>query len=52
MAAGENEYVYEYDRNNWLTSANFNPGNTNTGKGLLANDESTTIYTDGESAGY
>lgn len=42
------EYVYEYDRNNWLKSANFDPSNTDTSSGLLANDESTTMYTTGQ----
>jgi len=46
--AEASEYVYEYDRNNWLKSANFDPGNTDTSSGLLANDESTTIYTNGQ----
>ncbi|WP_179213232.1 RHS repeat domain-containing protein [Maribacter sedimenticola] len=47
--AEASEYVYEYDRNNWLKSANFDPGNTDTSSGLLANDESTTVYTNGQS---
>jgi len=47
----EIEYVYSYDRNNWLTGADFDPSGSAIGSGgLLANDESNAVFGNGESA--
>jgi YD repeat-containing protein len=46
----ESQYVYEYDRNNWLKSADYDPGNTDTNTGLLPNDQSNAVFTSGQMA--
>ncbi len=50
-SVGEGHYAYNYDRNNWLTTANFDPDNTSTGTGgLPPDDNSAAVFTDGETA--
>jgi RHS repeat-associated protein len=45
----ESEYVYSYDRNNWLTAANFDPSGSSVGTGgLLVDDSSSATYTNGQ----
>jgi len=45
----ESEYVYSYDRNNWLTAADFDPSGDAIGSGgILAEDESGATYPNGK----
>jgi RHS repeat-associated protein len=47
----ESQYVYDYDRNNWLTAANFDPSGSAVGTGgLLANDSSNATFANGQTA--
>ncbi|WP_222984564.1 RHS repeat domain-containing protein [Flagellimonas meishanensis] len=47
---GESEYVYSYDRNNWLTAANFDPSSSAVGTGgILDIDSSSATFTSGQS---
>jgi len=49
VAGSTNElrYAYEYDRNNWLTAADFSGSGTN-GTPLVANIENTSVVENGE----
>lgn len=47
IAGGEYRYHYDYDRNNWLTGANFQASGTATGS-AEPSLVSTTVITDGE----
>ncbi len=45
----ESQYVYEYNRNDWLTGANFDPSGSAVGTGgLLADDSSAAQYANGQ----
>ncbi|WP_394973700.1 RHS repeat-associated core domain-containing protein [uncultured Croceitalea sp.] len=46
----ESQYAYTYDRNNWLTGADFDPGNQNTGGGLQQNLPLTGTITNNQAA--
>ncbi len=49
-STGEGHYAYNYDRNNWLTAADFNPENQNTGGGLQQNLSLTGSITTDQTA--